>query len=283
MGVASRRTSGGIAEDATLRAVEPSPPLLLACCTVCGVLAALLGLGGGLFVVPLLSLGFGVDMPAAIATSLVCCVATSGAGSVALDKARLADLRAVILVEVAASPVAVFATGLALLAPQALLRGCFAALVGFAAYRILVRELRAMKAPAEPTQWEEPEGEPDWPKNQGLGVFLGGLTGLCSALGIGGGPVKVPLLTEVMGVPIRVALASSNVMVGISTACAATVHYAGGSLRADLTAPCVVGMAAGAYVGGRLAPKVNARWLALAFVAVLVYMGGKMAWLALQG
>lgn len=266
--------------------MEPSPAVLLLTCTACGALAALLGLGGGLFVVPILNLWFGVDMPEAIAVSLVCCVATSGAGSVALDKARLADLRTVILVEVAASPVAMFATGLALLAPQALLRGCFAALVAFSAWRIVVKALRARAtADAEQlTPWDpQGQGEPEWPRNQGLGLVLGGMTGLCSALGIGGGPVKVPLMTEVLGLPMRVALASSNVMVGISTACAATVSYAAGSMRADLAAPCALGMAVGAYAGGRLAPKVDARWLTWAFVAVLIYMGGKMAWLALLG
>ncbi|MEZ6188384.1 MAG: sulfite exporter TauE/SafE family protein [Planctomycetota bacterium] len=266
--------------------MDPSPTLLLVSCTACGMLAALLGLGGGLFVVPLLNLGFGIDMPQAIAVSLLCCVATSAAGSVALDKARLADLRTVILVEVAASPVAMFATGLAMLAPQALLRGCFALLVAFSAWRILLRELRARaaQAPAEPPTWDpQGDGDPPWPRRPRLGLVLGGLTGFCSALGIGGGPVKVPLMTEVLGVPMRVALASSNVMVGLSTACAATVSYASGSLRADLAAPCALGMAVGAYAGGRVAPRIDARWLSLAFVAVLVYMGGKMAWLALHG
>ena len=171
--------------------MDPSPLLLLLSCGACGALAALLGLGGGLFVVPLLNLGFGVDMAPSIAASLVCCVATSGAGSVALDKGRLADLRTVILVEVAASPVAVFATGLALYAPQAVLRGCFAALVALAAYRIVLRELRALRAgpPSEAAGWAEPEAR-DWPRRQGLGMFLGGLTGLSSALGIGGGPSR---------------------------------------------------------------------------------------------
>lgn len=272
---------------------------LLLACTAAGTLAALLGLGGGVIVVPLLTLWHGETLVHATATSLVCCMATSAGGSVAFDKAKLADFRLVAHLEVFSALGALGASyaGAKQLVPQSLLYAAFALVVGYAAFRMLRRELRRMReerqltaggAPNPPAPLEaRPErvAEDDPQRNYGLAFALSTLAGVISGLlGIGGGAVKVPLQTEALRLPVRVALANANVMMGITTGFGAAVHLGLGTVDPQLTAPCALGMASGAYLGGRLAPRIRARWLALALVVVLSYVAVRMtgkAWGAL--
>ncbi len=114
-----------------------------------------------------------------------------------------------------------------------------------------------------------------------LGMAGTGLAGLASGLlGIGGGPIKVPVQTEIMNVPLKVALANSNLMVGITAAVGAAVYYADGLIQTTLLAPCALGIAVGAYAGGRLAPRLNQRLLCFAFSGVLVFLALQLTWKA---
>ena len=90
----------------------------------------------------------------------------------------------------------------------------------------------------------------------------------------------MPLQSEVMKLPLRVAVANSNVMVGITAAVGAAVYYGRGEIQASTTAPCAVGVALGAYVGGRLAPRIKAPVLAYLFTALLGYLAVRMGWRA---
>lgn len=280
-------------------------------CGLAGCLAAILGLGGGVFVVPILTLGAGVEIVPATAASLVCCLATSAGGSVAFDKAKLADFALVAHLEVFAGVGALVAAyvGAKRLIPQPVLYGLFALVVLYAALRMLRKLLLARReeqalarfgagdgagtsagspeaataegAPTDPAA-AAAEAAVDATRNYPLAFGLAWVAGLLSGLlGIGGGPVKVPLQTEVLGLRLPVALANSNVMIGITTGFGAAVHFGLGTVDPLITAPCALGMAGGAYVGGRLAPKIKAAALGYAFVVVLAYVGTRMAWRAL--
>ncbi len=246
-------------------------------CLAVGCVAAMMGLGGGVFLVPFFALGLGFPMREAAATGLVCALATSAAGSVALDKARLADLGRVARLEVPAALGALVGSALlAGLLPDRAVQGAFAAVMLFSAWRMLKRARQTERESAPPGQ---PEVGPAEGRRE-----LGGIVGFFSAgaisgtLGIGCGPIKVPVQTELMGVPLRVALANANVMVGITAATGAAVYYARGDLPAAFVGPCALGTALGAYAGGLLAPRVRAQRLALAFSAILVAVGLRMGW-----
>jgi uncharacterized membrane protein YfcA len=249
--------------------------LAFVACALIGVVSALMGLGGGLFMVPLLGLLPEVTWQQAAGTSLACTLATSAAGSVALDKAALADLELVALLEVAAAIGALIAAAfLADLIPERALAAIFALIVSYAVYRMLRRK------PAESGEGEE-SGSPE-ARNLGWGMLGCSVAGAASGLlGIGGGPIKVPLQTEVCGVPLRVALANSNLMVGITAGVGAAVYFGKGMILASLVAPCALGIGLGAYLGGLAAPKIPVAKLRLAFMVILSVLIGRMVWKAL--
>ena len=240
-------------------------------CVFVGLASALMGLGGGMFMVPLLDLIPGVSWQEAAATSLTCALATSAAGSVAFDKGKLADLELVVLLELSGTVGAlVGAAVLATIVPERVSAGVFSALVAYAAWKMVRRRKDA----------KEEEPQPEGPvEHLGLGIAGAGVAGVLSGLlGIGGGPVKVPLQTEVCRIPLKVALANSNLMVGITAGVGAAVYFAKGVVLAHLIAPCAIGIALGAYLGGLLMPKLPVARLRAGFVLVLLVLLGRMLW-----
>tara|TARA_B100000965_G_scaffold174168_1_gene145365 strand:- start:50 stop:826 length:777 start_codon:yes stop_codon:yes gene_type:complete len=239
-------------------------------CVFVGLASALMGLGGGMFMVPLLDLIPGVSWQEAAATSLTCALATSAAGSVAFDKGKLADLELVVLLELSGTVGAlVGAAVLATIVPERVSAGVFSALVAYAAWKMVRRRQDAKEEP-------QPEGPVE---HLGLGIAGAGVAGILSGLlGIGGGPVKVPLQTELCRIPLKVALANSNLMVGITAGVGAAVYFAKGVVLAHLIAPCAIGIALGAYLGGLLMPKLPVARLRAGFVVVLLVLLGRMLW-----
>jgi uncharacterized membrane protein YfcA len=243
-------------------------------CLVAGLIGAALGLGGGIFIVPLLALWLGVDIQQAAGTSLVCVLATSAAGSVALDRTRLADPRLVANLGVATVLGGVIGGLVAPYAPARLVYGLFGVATGWAVYRLVGRLKPQPKA--APVEGAEPAPEAP-PAHYPLGLVACVGAGVASGLlGIGGAPVQVPVMTEVMRVRPTVAFATSNVIVGITAAASTAAYFSHGLIRADLVAPCALASAIGALLGGRLAPRLPVRPLVAVFVAVLVYLTGRM-------
>jgi uncharacterized membrane protein YfcA len=102
--------------------------------------------------------------------------------------------------------------------------------------------------------------------------------GVASALlGIGGGIIKVPLMHLFLGVPLRIATATSNLMVGITASTSAVVYLLRGGIDANTAGPTAIGVFIGASLGSRLGHRVDVRLLRLLFVAVMVYTAFEMA------
>lgn len=248
-------------------------------CLLAGALGAVLGLGGGIFIVPLLTLWLGVPIHQAAGTSLVCVLATSAAGSVALDRTRLADGRLVALLGVATVVGGAASGALAPRVEPRVVQALFGAATAWAAYRLLGR----LRAPAPP-----PAGDGAPPPSAGPVRYPAGVAACVGAgvasglLGIGGAPVQVPVMTEVMRVPPPVAFATSNVIVGITAAASTAAYYGNGLIRVDLAAPCALASALGAFVGGRVAPRLPVRPLVTVFVVVLAYLTARMLWSAVR-
>lgn len=254
-------------------AVEPSQLLIFFAATFAiGGLAALMGVGGGILIVPLLDF-MGVPLKEAVGAGFICALATSAAGSIALDKARLSDLGLVCQMELAtAVGVLIGAELLASILPERAVAAAFAALLLYAAWRFIRKRAKGPdEAAAPPDTTHRAAG---WTGFAAVGV-LSGVTG------VGGGPFKVPIQTEVLGVPLRVALANSNLMVGMTGAVGAAAYYGNGWLHAAVSAPCALGAAFGAFLGGKLATRIRASRLRTAFIGLLLLVAGKMAWKAL--
>lgn len=235
-----------------------------------GVLGALLGIGGGIILVPMLVLGFGVPMAEAVPASLMCVVATSCGAAANYVEHKLADVRLAITLELATVSGAIAGGFLAaLIAPPwiALVFGTF----------VLLTSLQMLRA--QPQLAAASAGGAVEPLHYGVGLsgsFVAG--GISSLLGVGGGPLKVPLMVFGMRLPFKVAAATSNLMIGV-TAAASVLGYAfAGHLRLSLVAPLVVGVLLGSAVGSRFFSHVPTRLLKRLFAVVLILVGSEMLW-----
>lgn len=254
-----------------------------------GLFGALLGLGGGVVLVPILTLAFGLPLTQAIGTSLVAVVATSAAGAAHNIRSGRADVRLGLTLELG-SVVGAGAGGLlAGLLSERLLAGLFAALMVYTVLSLLpsVARPRPAVAGAPAMDPSAPDGDlaPAY-RSRRLPMALGGslAAGVTSALlGVGGGVLKVPVMRLVMGAPMHVATATSNFIVGVTGAAGAYAYLFRGDIDPLVAAPVVLGSLLGAAGGARLAPRVDARWLTLLFVGVAAWVAFEMAQRALDG
>jgi len=223
-----------------------------------GLLGALTGIGGGVLLTPILALHFGVPIRQAIGTSLVAVITTSAASSSIHLQRHTTDIRLGMTLELATSFGAAVTAYLVGYFNRNALEGLFA---GFLLYSSAIILLRGGKVrnqeEAAPKSGETviPPYEPQrYPLGLGASLVAGGLSGL---LGIGGGPIKVPVMFIFMNVPLMVATATSNFMIGVTAAASAIVYYRRGDILVGLAAPLAVGVFLGSLLGARLAPRIH--------------------------
>ena len=251
---------------------------------VAGALGALLGLGGGFILVPVLTLVFGVNIRLAIGTSIVAVIATSSGAAVAYLRDHMTNMRVGMFLELATTTGAVSGAVLgSLLVPRVLyvIFGLALAQSGVAVARRKSLEQRAPPPPDALADRLALHGTyPDPARGRDvsyrvsrtkLGLALmygaGALSGL---LGVGSGVLKVPAMDLAMGLPIKVSSATSNFMIGVTAAASAGVYFGRHDIDPLIAAPIAVGVLIGALGGSRMLPGVNPRRLRLLFaVAVL--------------
>jgi uncharacterized membrane protein YfcA len=275
---------------------------LLAGGAAAGLFGSLLGLGGGVLLVPLLTLVFGLDLREAVGVSLISVIVTSSAAAGVYLERHVANLRLGMSLELFTAMGALVGGLLAFLVDERWLAVLFAALLVYVAITMLRAREPApddvARLPPEPDDDDsdrhiEPpltgdlasfraaalahlSGDTYAVRHLGRGIAGSAGAGVLSALlGIGGGIVKVPLMHVGMGVPLRVATATSNLMIGITAAASAVIYLIRGEVDPYVAGPVAIGVFVGASLGSRLAHRVELRVLKLLFVAVLL-------WTALQ-
>jgi uncharacterized membrane protein YfcA len=248
--------------------------LMIAGGAAAGMFGSLLGLGGGILIVPLLTLGFGLDLRAAVGVSLVSVIMTSSAAAGVYLERRVADLRLGMRLELFTAIGALIGGSIAFLIDERWLSILFAVLLGYVAFTMA----RAREAAAEDAPIDETSSGTSGPvRNMRWGVVGATGAGVASALlGIGGGIVKVPLMHLAMGVPLRVATATSNLMVGITAAASAVIYLLHGEIDPYVAGPTAIGVFLGATAGSRLSRRIDLRVLRWLFVAVLTYTAVQM-------
>ncbi|MGE0713494.1 MAG: sulfite exporter TauE/SafE family protein [Planctomycetota bacterium] len=239
-----------------------------------GVLGSLLGVGGGIVLVPVLTLLFGLPVHVAIGTSLVCVIANSIGAGVAAPRERSADVRLALRLEIAT---VAGALGGGLVAGA--LRGGTLMIV-FGAVMLLT-SLYLFKRSGQQRD-EHPEAMfaqdyevKNWPLGTSLSAGAGAISGL---LGVGGGFLKVPVMDAIMGIPLGIATATSNYMVGVTAAASVFTYYGRGEVWPAVVVPIAGSVYLGAALGTRLLPKVRAVWLRRALAVVLVLVSFQMVW-----
>ncbi len=242
--------------------------MLLLLGLVAGTFGALVGLGGGIILVPVLSLWLGLPITVAVGVSLVCVIATSSGAAAIYVQQRLTDMRLGMLLELASSAGAVTGALIVPFLPPALIKGLFGVFLLYSAV-LMVRNRAAEKEGASTTDYQV--------RNYPLGLGVSYAAGNVSAiLGIGGGPIKVPLMNVWMGVPLRVAAATSNFLMGVTAAASAILYYSRGDVYVAVAAPLSVGVFAGAFLGSWLAKRLHSRWIRFILVLVLLYLSALM-------
>jgi uncharacterized membrane protein YfcA len=265
---------------------------------VAGAFGSVLGIGGGLFIIPSLTLFLGTTLKVAIATSIVAVIATSlGGGNVYLRQ-HIADLRLGLLLALATAPSAVIGALLATRVSSRLLAGIFALVLLLSAYRMAAsargpaKQLDANAVDLPPTseaksvlhfrsQYREANGEvvPYQVKRVAAGVAVSTLAGLISGLlGVGGGIVQVPVMNLIMKVPIKVATTTSTYIIGITAMAGAFVYYNHRPSFVDpgLAIPVTIGVFVGASVGSSVLGRISQDTLRNTFVAVLAIYSVQM-------
>ena len=256
-----------------------------------GVFGSLLGLGGGILIVPILTLGFGLDLREAVGVSLISVIMTSSAAAGVYLERHVANMRLGMTLELFTAIGALIGGSIAFLLAENVLEGLFAVLLGYVAFTMARPRTEIghdtstldidpdddAQPAAEPSALDRLSGQGYRVHNLGLGIVGAGFAGIVSALlGIGGGIIKVPLMNIGMGVPLRVATATSNMMIGITAAASAIIYVARGGIDVYSAAPTAIGVFLGATAGSRLAHRVDLRILRWLFVAVLVYTAIQM-------
>lgn len=252
-----------------------------------GGFGALVGVGGGLITVPLLTVGLGVDIRLAIAASLLGVIATSASAAASYLERGLADRRLGLTLLVASAFGGIFGGYLAGLLDTRTLSLLFAVLlVAVAVQMLLGRNSPSAEVVDLPGRLEFDSSyvEPTTgravayrTRRVGPGALLsalgGGLSGL---LGIGGGVVNVPTMNLLMGVPIRVAATTSTYMMGATAVASAVLYYSRGQIDPLLAGPVVLGVVVGARAGARLSTRVSQRVLQLLFIVVALVFAVQM-------
>jgi len=241
-----------------------------------GGLGSVAGIGGGIIITPILVLFFHVPLPQAVAASLVAVIATSTAASSVHVERHVTDVRLAMTLELSTTIGAAIAAIVSTHINHRVIAVIFIGFLLYSAWSMLKKELRP-NTQTNTDQWQP--GESYKPRNYpaGLGVSLiaGSVSGL---LGIGGGPIKVPAMYLIMCVPLRVATATSNFMIGVTAATSALVYYGRGDLRLDIAGPLVVGVFSGSILGAKIAPRIQTRAIAYLLIALMVYLSVQMAY-----
>ena len=259
-----------------------------------GLLGALTGLGGGVVIVPLLTLAFGVDIRYAIGASLVSVIATSSGAAAAYLKEGYSNIRVGMFLEVATTIGAVTGAYLAVSTPTKAIAIIFGIVLLYSAYSAN-KPQKDLLTDEPPDRWATllkldgkyptARGEKSYhvrhvPLGFGLMYVAGVLSGL---LGIGSGAVKVLAMDQAMRIPFKVSTTTSNFMIGVTAAASAGIYLHRGYLDPGIAMPVMLGVLTGALIGARILPHAKVRTLRLVFSIVIAALAVEMIFKGVKG
>ncbi len=249
---------------------------------------SMLGLGGGVFLVPLLTLFFDIDPRIAVGASAICVVTNSVVGSSVHIRSGFTNLRLSMLLQVTTAIGAIIGALIALRVDASAISLVLGLVLLYSAGSML-RQRRINPAPP-PIDAPDPFGlrssflDPATklvvtylPSRIKPGLAISGGAGVLSGmLGIGGGAIQVPLMNLMMKVPVKAAAGTSSFMVGMTAVATAAVFYSHDEIDPTIVVPAMIGIFAGAKLGSQITRRVQTQRLILVFVIVIAYLGVSM-------
>jgi uncharacterized membrane protein YfcA len=252
-----------------------------------GFIGALAGVGGGILVIPALTVLFGVDIRLAIGASIVSVIATSSGAAAAYVRDRMTDMRVGMFLELATTSGAVAGALLAAAVAPALLYVLLGGILLFSAVQQVLRlgEDQPADTHVSPSARRfrlvssYPDAQlgseiPYAAQRVPLGFAMMAGAGLVSGLlGIGSGALKVLAMDGAMRLPMKVSSATSNFMIGVTAAASAGIYLGRGDVDPTIAVPVALGVLAGSMIGARILPGLSNRTVRLVFLPVLVAVG----------
>ena len=261
---------------------------------IAGFLGALTGLGGGVVLVPLLTIFFHVDLRYAIGASLVSVIATSSGSAAAYVREGFSNIRIGMFLEIATTLGALLGAYLTAKVPASAIAIIFGLMLMYSAYvSRRTRPRTDRESPLDPlaTKLKMNGSFPDtstirhynvYRVPAGFGVMFGAgaLSGL---LGIGSGALKVVAMDQAMKIPFKVSTTTSNFMIGVTAAASAGVYLSRGYIDPSLAMPVMIGVLIGSLMGTRVLVKTQTKLLRHVFSVVIVLLGLEMMFKGLTG
>ncbi len=257
-----------------------------------GIMGSILGIGGGMIVTPIVTLAMGLDIKYAIGASIIAVIATSSGSTIAFLKDDVLNLRVAMFLEIATTIGAIIGALLTGAFDPMILYILFGSLLVFSSWN-MYRKMRSgqeVLQQVKADKWAEKfnlnssyydkntKQQVDYQVENVPGGFLIMLgAGLASGmLGIGSGAFKVMAMDGAMKMPLKPSSATSNLMMGVTSAASATVYFFNGSIRPDLAVPLALGILGGSTIGTRIMQVLPSKIIRLIFIPILLYLGLQM-------
>lgn len=267
--------------------------ILLPISIVAGFIGSILGLGGGVIVVPVLTLVFGIDIRYAVAASLISIIATSSGAAASFLKDHLTNVRLAILLEIGTVFGAMTGFLLSSSLKSSALYLCFGGFLMFSAI-MMFRQKRDSRAEENHPWADKLKLDSKFPEkgewihykvaNVPFGLISMYVAGIFSALlGIGSGIFKIMAMDGAMKIPMKVSSATSNFMIGVTASASAGAYFLRGDIKPEIASPVALGIIIGAYIGARVMPKMNAASIRKVFIVVMGIVAIQMIMKGLKG
>ncbi|WP_158995738.1 sulfite exporter TauE/SafE family protein [Mucilaginibacter sp. L196] len=260
--------------------------ILLAGAYLAGLVGSLTGLGGGVVVIPLLTLVFHVDIRYAIGAALLASIANSSGAASAYVKEGITNIRLGMFLEIATTIGAVGGAVIAVYTPTNTIAILFGAILLFSAAMTIRKKNQEVSTEGSPLSYKlklnssypTKDGEVSYKlKNVGAGFSIMALAGVLSGLlGIGSGALKVLAMDSTMHIPFKVSTTTSNFMIGVTAAASAVVYLQRGYMDAGIAFPVMLGVLGGAFTGSKLLTRMDPKVLKYIFCVAITFVAAEM-------
>jgi uncharacterized membrane protein YfcA len=258
-----------------------------------GLIGSLTGLGGGVVIIPLLSVVLGIDIHYAIGAALVSVIAVSSGSAAAYIREGITNMRLGMFLEIATTLGAVTGAFIAGFAPTHIIAILFGIVLLFSAINSFKKRQERVETDSStwakklklPSAYPSPNGKTEYGiKNIAGGFSIMMLAGILSGLlGIGSGALKVIAMDNVMKVPFKVSTTTSNFMMGVTAVASAIVYLQRGYIEPGLCMPVVIGVLLGAILGSRILVRANSTKLRYFFSIVIILLALSMLYNGIAG
>ena len=252
-----------------------------------GLVGALTGLGGGVIIIPLLTIFFGVDIRYAAGASLISVIATSSGAASAYVKEGFSNIRIGMFLEIATTLGAIIGATLVVFVSPGAISIIFGLVLIYSAFQAYLSS-RAVEHNYKPDkiatklklngEYPSISGIKNYfpqkvPIGFGIMFLAGSLSGL---LGIGSGAVKVLAMDQFMKIPFKVSTTTSNFMIGVTAAASAGIYFSHGFVNPTLAMPVLLGVLTGAFAGAKILTKTPSKKLKIIFSIIIVILAVEM-------